>query len=440
MNSSHLHHHSSLNSFRETRLSFHEGLATYEAATISLHLQIADSLQKLKADSEDYRGKSILITDGNELTIQTEGESSFDFVARAHRLIQEKGQDGGGHCLVCVRENGQVDVISEGGVEIQYYSPERQRLNDEYLDGLGDSDQNQFRIEAMMVVDGAVTPIMIDIHDKVSALLHPISESQETEGAAGEQTSESTAEESHETADPEETALSDASESTLREIFSSSLAQMDESLSPRLPRDRRELIKKIAQLEVEKLGNRFLDAIEDPNTPLEEILELVLDFIQSEMEIDRCFIFNLDTGIVVAGNDKGKNVLASSEWNEGEEAGDDAVVLNSMVMDIPDIQKATLGIGIDHTNFIQMPETEGPLSMNRLCLALDETRIARLFTPFDEARIQTLIALIKCKAEAMKPKQKNVNDLDGDMPPTPDGETLSSSEGEKPVDSEGSHE
>ena len=133
--------------------------------------------------------------------------------------------------------------------------------------------------------------------------------------------------------------------------------------------------------------------VDDPAISLIDFLENCIVFWNEWLNVDRIFVTDMRTGEIVAGWKKGMNIVNLQDWDtdyvplESDETLQEALVTDQL------IASPTPGIGADLAFSL-------PLANEQVYLvALDQTKVARVFSELDMAYIALAkdLAIIKSR-------------------------------------------
>lgn len=145
--------------------------------------------------------------------------------------------------------------------------------------------------------------------------------------------------------------------------------------------------------ELNSVREHLIQKVDDPAISLLDFLEACIKFWSEWLDVDRIFVTDMRSGEIVAGWKTGSNIINLQDWDpdyvplESDETLQEALVTDQL------IASPTPGIGADLAFSL-------PLANDQVYLvALDQTRVARVFSDLDMAYIALArdLAIIKSR-------------------------------------------
>ena len=157
----------------------------------------------------------------------------------------------------------------------------------------------------------------------------------------------------------------------------------------------REALDNLLAAELKSVRNELLVKVADNGISLLSFTETVIEFWHLWLKVDRSFVCDMKDGKVIAGWNRGKNIVKLQDWHEHYVPLEDDRTLQAALESDDLIAAPVDGEGADLAFSIRFPDG------NFWLVVLDETNVARLFTPRDMAHIEMARDLILIKARLL---------------------------------------
>jgi len=163
---------------------------------------------------------------------------------------------------------------------------------------------------------------------------------------------------------------------------------------PTVQRNRaQQVLENLMASEVETIRLKLLSNINSNHLPMESFLEAGIAFWNKWLDVDRVFVCDMKTGIIVAGWNKGKNIITLQDWDSTYVPLDDDETLQEALAGEELVASPTKGVGADLAFSLNLADG------NKYLVVLDQTQVARVFSDLDMAYISLVrdLAVIKSK-------------------------------------------
>ena len=152
------------------------------------------------------------------------------------------------------------------------------------------------------------------------------------------------------------------------------------------------LLENLIADDLDELRTELVQRLDAPDVSLVSFAEAAVSFWEKFLTVDRIFICDMRDGKVVAGWNKGKNIVNLQDWDEDYRPLDDDEILQKALEGEEMVAAPIEGQGADLAFSL-------PLDDGRVWLVVfDDTTQARQFSTLDMARIQLVRDLLVIKS------------------------------------------
>jgi len=165
------------------------------------------------------------------------------------------------------------------------------------------------------------------------------------------------------------------------------------SYSHRKPYEDRidQAMSEMMAMEVEAIRSELLKLVMSPHVNLQEFIGSAIAYWEKWLGVDRIFVCDMRTGMIVAGWNTGKNIIKLSDWDPVYVPIEDDATLQ-MALESDELIAAPVdGEGADLAFSIHFSDQLTWL------VVFDQTNTARRFTPLDMAYVGLVRDLVLVK-------------------------------------------
>jgi len=153
------------------------------------------------------------------------------------------------------------------------------------------------------------------------------------------------------------------------------------------------ILEGILAQEVCDIRTHLIQKVDDPSISLLDFLDACIVFWNEWLDVDRIFVTDMRSGEVVAGWNKGKNIINLQDWDDDYVPLDSDQTLQEALVTDQLVASPTPGVGSDLAFSITLGDD------NVYLIALDQTSVARVFSELDMQYIAMVrdLAMIKSR-------------------------------------------
>jgi len=148
--------------------------------------------------------------------------------------------------------------------------------------------------------------------------------------------------------------------------------------------------------EIEAIRSELIKLVGSPHVSLVEFVESAIAYWKKWLGVDRIFVCDMRNGEIVAGWNRGKNIVKLADWDAVYVPIEDDATLQAALESEELIAAPVDGEGADLAFSIKVQDSVW-------LIVLDQTDVARIFTPLDMAYIGLVKDLIQIKASLPHP-------------------------------------
>lgn len=158
-------------------------------------------------------------------------------------------------------------------------------------------------------------------------------------------------------------------------------------------------VDELLAAELRTIRRPLLSQAMDVALSLAEYIETAIQFWRGRLNVDRIFIVDMSDGRVVAGWNKGKNIIKLQDWDPHYIPLEDDVTLQLALESDEPIAAPADGEGADLAFSIRFDEKQHWL------VVFDQTNVARVFSPAEIASVSLVrdLILLKHRLRATEP-------------------------------------
>ena len=152
-------------------------------------------------------------------------------------------------------------------------------------------------------------------------------------------------------------------------------------------------LEAILARDLNTLRTGLIHGVDAPQIDLTAFMEAAIELLEQQLEVDRIFVCDMRDGTIIAGWQKGKNIVRLQDWESRYHPLEDDATLQRALEGDELVVGPVDGEGVDLA--FSLPLDDGRVWL----VALDDTRSARTFSELDMAWIALVrdLAVIKSR-------------------------------------------